>query len=223
MNSQTIKGEHEGDGPIAWRLDAPTADPTLPLVVGLHGWGMSEDIFARLLRGLMGQPVRLLLPRAPLPLVDHGGASWYDYDGDQKRFISELHRCEKTVLDLMQTIEREQGLRPSRRWLLGFSQGGYCGSWIGLRNAGLFHGMAIVGARVKTELLEEEMAHAAARDFEVLLCHGKQDDSVPPEAAERSRAGLETAGVHVELRWFDSWHSLGRGQVRAIAEWLAAR
>ena len=223
----TIRGEHPGDPPIVWRLDAPEADPTLPLVVGLHGQGMDEDFFARVLRGLLDQPVRVLLPRAPFPIegrsAGRNGASWYDYDGDQERFRTELQRTEALVLDLISAVEREQGLTPRRRWLMGFSQGGYCGSWIAVRNTGLFHGMAIVSARVKTEFLADEMRRAAASRFEVLLCHGRQDVSVHPDAAERSRAGLAEAGVPVELRWFDSGHSLGKRQVEAIAEWLKTK
>ncbi len=223
----TIRGEHSGESPIVWRLDAPDADPALPLVVGLHGWGMDEDFFARLLRGLSDQAVRVLLPRAPFRVSERSegrsGASWYDYDGNQERFLADLHRTEALVLDLVKAVEREQGLTPRRRWLLGFSQGGYSGDWVALRNAGFFDGMAIVGARVKTEFLAEEMPPAVAAGFEVLLCHGRQDASVPPDAAERSFAELESAGVSVDLRWFDSGHTLGRRQVEAIGDWLATQ
>ncbi len=221
--SRIIRGQHSDQFPLAWRLEAPTADPALPLVLGLHGWGMNEDLFARLLRGLLGFPCRLLLPRAPLAIPDRSGASWYDYDGNQERFHAELLRCEETVLSLVKTVERNQELKPRSRWLLGFSQGGYCGSWIGLRNAGYFRGMAIVGARVKTEILTEEMARAADLNFEVLLCHGRQDVSVPPAAAENSLAGLEAAGLEVELQWFDAGHTMGKQPVETIAQWLENR
>jgi predicted esterase len=117
-------------------------------------------------------------------------------------------------------VEASQELAPRRRYVLGFSQGGYCGAWTALRHAGFFDGMAIVGARVKAEFLSEEMERAGAAGFRALLLHGTRDVSVTPEASERSRAALEAAGVTVVHRTFDAGHSLGRAKVRAIGEWL---
>lgn len=221
----TIRGQLGGAAPIAWRLDGPAASADLPLVLALHGRGQSEDDFAHRLRGLCEGAIRLLLPRGPLSLPSERGdsvrASWYDYDGDQPRFRTELERCEATLLALLGAVESERGLRPRRRWLLGFSQGGYCGSWLALRNAELFDGMAIVGARVKTEWLAEAMSDAASHGFRALLCHGTRDRAVLPAAAERSRAGLAAAGVPVQLQWLEAGHSLDAEAVKAIAAWLA--
>jgi phospholipase/carboxylesterase len=185
---------------------------------------MDEDFFALLLQGILEKPVRLLLPRAPHPVPgldgDRAASSWYDYDGNQPRFLEELGRTEALVLEAAAGVERELDLTPRRRYVVGFSQGGYCGSYLALRHPEVFAGMAIVGARVKTEVLEEEIPRAAAAGFRALLCHGRQDASVRPEAAERSREGLAAGGMEVELRWFDSGHTLGRRQAAAIGDWL---
>lgn len=222
-HDSTRCGCHAADPPLAWRLDGADDDPDLPLVLALHGHGMTEDLFARLLRGLGGAPFRVLTPRAPSRAAGGRGASWYDYDGNPARFRAELERCEAQLLDFLRGVEREHGLTPRRRWLLGFSQGGYCGSWLALRHPDVFRGMAVVGARVKTEWLAAPMARAAAAGFAALLCHGRRDGAVPPAAAERSRAALAAAGVTTELRLFDAGHSLGRTQVAAIREWLLSR
>jgi len=105
--------------------------------------------------------------------------------------------------------------------VLGFSQGGYCGGVLALRHPQLFAGLVVSGARVKTEVLEDDIPAAAARGFRVLLCHGRRDPTVPLAAAERGRAALTAGGVAVELQSFDAGHSLGRSQVSAIASWLA--
>jgi predicted esterase len=151
------------------------------------------------------------------------GASWYAYDGDQDRFRAELLRTEAIVLGLLDGVESEQGLRPRARVLMGFSQGGYCGSWIALRHPDRFSGLIVSGARVKTEFLRDEIRAAAASGFRALLLHGRRDASVLPEAAERSRAELAAGGVETESRSFDAGHSLGREQVAAMADWLEAR
>ncbi|MBZ0266780.1 dienelactone hydrolase family protein, partial [bacterium] len=226
-----LRGIQTSPPRLHWRMDGAATEPDAPLVLALHGWGMDEDFFSRLLQGLFPRPFRFLIPRAPFPARPHAaepeaeeaartgqrvrGGSWYEYDGNQAAFRRELERVEREFVALVRDVEREQGLAPKRRYLLGFSQGGYCGAWVALRNPDMFSGMAIVGARVKTEFLGAELRRAAERDFRVLLCHGTRDASVKPEAAERSHADLTAAGVRTELRTFDAGHSFGRAQVAA--------
>jgi predicted esterase len=224
MPNLPIRGRQEAPPHHHWRLDGDRSDPSAPLVVALHGYGMDEDLFSTLLQKLFDRSYRFLLPRGPFPgrfgLDVENGASWYEYDGDQERFRAELGRLEREIPALVEDVEREQGLAPRSRYLLGFSQGGYGGSWVALRRPDLFAGMIVSGARVKTEWLGEEMRAASARGFRALLCHGTRDRSVKPEAAERTRADLAAAGVDVEHRTFDAGHSLGREQVAAIGDWL---
>lgn len=227
MATRTIRGEHPVHWSVPWRLDGPTDDPTAPLVLCLHGMGMDEDSFALLLQRLFELPFRFLTPRGPHPVEVRGeqriGASWYSYDGDQDRFRGELARTEAFLLSLLAAVEAERGLAPRIRVLLGFSQGGYCGSYIALRHPDRFSGTIVSGARVKTEFLEDELPRAAAAGFAALLCHGERDTSVSPESAERSRDALAGAGIDVELATFDAGHSVGRAQVAAFARWLEER
>ena len=224
VQSPVLRGEFPVEHRIPWRLDGSADDPEAPLVVCLHGMGMEEDFFALLLQGLFSLPCRFLVPRGPYPVEVRRekriGASWYVYDGDQERFRKELLRTEELVLALVRSVEADQGLRPRTRVLLGFSQGGYCGAYLALRNPDFFSGMIVSGARVKTEFLTEEMKAAAACGFRALLLHGEKDVSVSPEAAARSRDELTGAGVATEHRIFDAGHSIGRAQIAAIEEWL---
>lgn len=181
----------------------------------LHGLGMDEDWFARLLSRLFGLPVRFLIPRATLP-----GNSWYDYDGDQDRFRKELERTDALFASLLRDVEAQRDLRPRARFLFGFSQGGYCGSVFALRHPELLDGLIVSGARVKTEILETEIGRAGAAGMRALLLHGRRDASVPLEAAQRSRDSLLAGGVAVTLQSFDAGHSVGRAQLAAIEEWL---
>lgn len=211
---------------VPWRLDGAAGDATAPLLLALHGMGMDEDAFALLLQGLLPLPVRILVPRAPFPVEVRRerriGAAWYAYDGDPARFRRELDRLDGLLLDLVRHVEREHRLAPRARVLLGFSQGGYCGAVVALRHPDVFGGLVVSGARVKTEMLEDEMRAAAARRFRVLLLHGLRDVHVLPEAAERSRDALAASGLDVELHTFDAGHALGREQIEAVRAWLQA-
>ena len=212
--------------PLRFRLDGVAAADA-PLLVAMHGFRMNEDSFARLLRGLFDLPLHCLTFRAPLmaePLEgESAGASWYDYDGDQERFRHELARVEGTLLTALGDAELQLDLRPRARVLLGFSQGGYAGAVIALRHPELFRGMIISGARVKHEILTDELASAARVGFEALLLHGERDASVPLAAARGGEEALRSAGLSVELCTFPNGHSLGRAQVSTIRAWLLAR
>lgn len=216
-------GEGETHG-LVWRLDGAGRAPDAPLLLALHGQGMTPAFFAALLAPLFDLGVRVLTPRAPLvhPVrgTQHEGPSWYAYDGNQQRFCAELERSELLLGAFVEDTERQLQLRPRSRVLLGFSQGGYCGAYVAVRRSDVFSGMVISGARVKVEILGDEIRRAGERGFAALLCHGEHDASVDPAAARTSRDVLQALGVAVELRTFDSGHALGREQVRTIRAWL---
>lgn len=221
------RGRSGGAQPLHWRRDGAATHVEAPVLVTLHGFRMNEDSFALLLQGLFDLPIHILSFRGPLSaegLTGAGpGASWYDYDGDQERFRRELDRVEETLLRAIEEAESTLGLRPGVRFLLGFSQGGYCGSVVALRRVDHFRGMIISGARVKTEILTRELSAAAAAGFSALLCHGERDAAVPVEGAERGEAALLAAGLDATLARFPGGHSLGRLQITAIRAWLLPR
>jgi len=166
----------------------------------------------------------VLTPQAsrlqPVRGTHRSGPSWYAYDGDQERFRAELERVEGVLVRFLRETERELGLRPRARVLLGFSQGGYAGAYVALRRHDLFGGMVISGARVKVEILKDEMRGAGTAGFAALLCHGRRDTWVDMAAAQTSCDALRNAGIAVRLRTFDSGHALGRAQVTTIRDWL---
>lgn len=193
-----------------------------PLVLALHGQGMSGESLAKTLAPLFTLPVRFVLPTAARrsPEGRYPGPSWYDYDGNQERFLIELGSVEEDLLGFLEQVESRAGWKPRARVLFGFSQGGYCGAYVVLRHSEMFQGLVVSGARVKTEILAEPLRQAAKRGFEVLLCHGRRDRHVPFEAARSSYEALSAAGLSVTLRPFAGGHSIGTEQVAAIRLWL---
>ena len=219
------RGAFKGVEELAWRLDGRAADPEAPMLLCLHGHGMNEDYFAALLQSLFDLPWNIVTARAPFAATEVKGRaySWYEYDGNQERFRAELRRTDDLVQEFLVGVETELGVRPAKRFLLGFSQGGYCGSYVALKNPRLFDGMVISGARVKGEILQAPIVSAAATGFAALLCHGEKDKSVTRQAAESSLAALQGGGIDAQLQFFDSGHSVGRSQVAFIRQWLAER
>lgn len=211
---------------MEYRLESGTDQRDAPLVLCLHGQGMNEDWFALLLQKLFSLPAHFLIPRAPIPVVgEKSGGSWYHYDGDQDRFLQELRRLEAELLDFLSGAQRAHHFEPRARILFGFSQGGYAAGYIALQHPEIFGGLIVSGARVKTEAVVSGTDSAAsspsgAGRIKVLLCHGRRDRSVLPEAAERSHRELAEMGIEVTTETFGAGHVINRDQIAAIASWL---
>ena len=196
---------------------------TLPLVLCLHGWGMDGDWFARLTQELFTLPAIFVFPTAPKEVRKDDGSvgwSWYDYDGSSVSFVAELARLESALLGFVHGFEATHGLRPVKRVLVGFSQGGYGGSYIALRNPDVFQALAISGARIKNEALLGNLEAAAALGMQVLACHGSRDPHVSRDRARASVEALARAGIDARWEEFDAGHSLGRAQIKSIRAWL---
>ncbi|MCA9726750.1 MAG: alpha/beta fold hydrolase [Candidatus Eisenbacteria bacterium] len=210
---------------IEHRFSSGTNDPQAPLVLCLHGHGMDPDWFAFLLQKLFALAGHFVIPRASIPVTTasgRSGASWYEYDGNQERFLEELARVEGDLLHFLDELEAAHDLVPRTKIVLGFSQGGYAGAFLALRHPERFGGLIVSGARIKTEALTREIPEAARTGLKVLLCHGRRDRLVPSDAAERSRRDLIAGGVVVTTQTFAAGHSLDREQIRAIRQWLAS-
>jgi len=220
---------------MEFRLESGTSDAAAPLILCLHGQGMNEDAFASVIRRLFSLPAHFLIPRATIPVGEDGGASWYHYDADQEHFARELDRVERELLQVLSGVERAHRLTPAARILFGFSQGGYAAGWIALRRPDVFRGLIVSGARVKTEVLDRPRSksvggepsgatrpRASTDGLGILLCHGRRDRLVLPEAAERSHRELAERGYSVTSQTFGGGHRVHREQIGAIATWLRA-
>lgn len=200
------------------------ANRRYPLLVALHGMGMSAEEFVEILTPLRELPIAVFVPDGVYPFEIRAGGSlrigrgWYLYTGDEERFVRSMQKSGRHLNSLVNAVTRDHGLDPERMALLGFSQGGYFAGYHGIRYAKRYRGLSVIGARVKDEVLEKEMRKA--KDLSVLLQHGRKDRAVPLRLAEQSLKALEGAGVPVELKTYDCGHSVTRRQLTDTRAWL---
>jgi len=210
--------------PVRHLFDPGTGSP-VPLLVALHGQGMSADTFRRVLRHLPPTGHARLFPEGPHPFeVREGGAiraghAWYIFLGDQGAFRGELERTEAHLLAVIDRIEASEGpFDRGRSVLLGFSQGGYLAGFVGARHPERFAGVVIAAARLKHEFLTTELARGGLPRF--LLLHSPEDAAIPYARAEESRDRLAAAGARVELRPHSGGHRLPPGALAELARWI---
>lgn len=194
-----------------------------PLVVALHGMGMSGAGFLRVLRHLPG-PRAILAPDGPFPFEQRDGASmrvghaWYIYRGDQAEFRAHLVRSEAHVLELLARVQRLHPIDARRVVLLGFSQGGYLAGFTGLRHPERFPGLVIASSRLKHEFLEGELARGGLPH--TLFLHGRDDAAIPWQRAQEGVDRLLAQGGSAELALHDEGHRLPRTALETLAAWL---
>lgn len=185
------------------------AGPGAPLVLAFHGRWEDEKAMVRRV-GDRGGGLSWAFPRAPLEDAyefrgKQGlGYSWYEYNGDAEAFKESLRVVGHHVLERLDGILRETGADPRRVHLLGFSQGGYLAGALAFTWPERFAGAALMGARFKTELLEDGFDRIG--HLRLYSGHGVRDRRVLPEPAARCVQELVDAGVAVEHREYDCGH-----------------
>jgi phospholipase/carboxylesterase len=195
-----------------------------PLVTALHGMGMTAEEFARVFEPLRELPILFFVPEGVYPFeIRTGGQmrigrAWYLYTGDEEEFVHSMSRSGRHLRTLVDKVIAEYPVDPTRRVLLGFSQGGYFAGYLGIRDYRRITGLVVMGARVKVEVLERELK--LVRDLDVLLVHGRKDRAVPLSAATASLEALAAAGLSVDLKTYDCGHHITAEQVRDVRDWL---
>jgi len=196
-----------------------------PMLVALHGMGMTAEEFADILEPLRSLPIILLVPEGVYPFEIRRasrmeiGRAWYLYTGDDDEFIDSMERSGRHLKVLIKKTLAEYAVDNERVAVLGFSQGGYFAGYFGIRNAAYLAGLVVIGARVKDEVLTRELPRA--HGLPVLLMHGRKDRAVPLRMAEQShRAVQDAVGETSELRTYNCGHAVTTEQLRDARAWL---
>lgn len=207
-----------------YRLRLPDGPPPSgghPVLFGLHGFGDDAGLLDDRLAGLDGAPYARLFADGPFPVESKDaagrariGRSWYQYDGDQPRFMAALAFAEGYLRDVLATAAAAAPIDPTRVVLLGYSQGGYLAGVAAFRDRARYRGLVGIACRVKTEALAAELRDA--QGYPALLLHGERDAHTPLERQREASDVLRAHGVAVDLRVHDGGHGVRRDAAPAI-------
>jgi phospholipase/carboxylesterase len=198
--------------------DAAPTD-TLPMLVLIHGRG---DKPARGWLPLdLSQPVRVIMPRAPLPFG--GGYSWFSIraleangpNGDElARQLSDGADALRAALDVLRAQRPTRGLPIAA----GFSQGGMLSYTLAVRHPDAFRVLLPI-AGLLPDALWPKTAPSNAPPVRAL--HGTADALVPVDAARAAVQRLARIGYQIELREFEGvQHSITPEMLEVLDGWL---
>jgi len=197
------------------------AEPGRPLVIALHGRGMTERALERWLRpGIDRGGISWWVPRGPLPQeieMRRITYAWYVFNGDQTALKESMDEARPYLHDLVAIARRT--LRPSSVTLFGFSQGAYLASYVALSRPDLFDRLACCGGRPKAEFVKDLKA---ARGMRVLIQTGARDAAVPPDVVAKGVAPLREAGLDVTEKSYDAEHKVTAAMAVDLAEFAAS-
>lgn len=177
---------------------------TKGLIVILHGWGANAEDVASVVPFLQLSEYHFVLPNAPFPHPDSPiGRAWYDLSRDN--MYDGLVESRKLLIDCLQSLENSTGIPLKQTILSGFSQGGAMTLDVGLK-------LPLAGLTSMSGYLHSDIQNmeTPAHNFlpPVLIMHGKEDQVVTLQAAQKARNVLDSLAVPLEYREFDGGHQI---------------
>ena len=206
------------------------ADPDA-CVIWLHGLGADGNDFAGIIPELRipsNLAVRFIFPHAPYRPVTLNNRNvmraWYDIAsldiGSAEDNIGIMESAEQ----IHEFIEHQVdlGIRRSRIFLVGFSQGGAIALYTGLRQTSAIGG--IMALSTYLPLVGNPIAEITAdRSLSVFMAHGRQDDVVKFQSGTQSRDWLVQQGFKPQWHEYDMSHSVSMEEITDMRQWLIQR
>lgn len=195
-----------------------------PLIVYLHGFGENNSEFIKTCDSLFNLEAYHLFIQGPYPLYDRSrkknvadwGRAWYLYDGNRGQFIKSLELASEFIQEIIDNLLPM--LNVSRIGLMGYSMGGYLAGYFALTRWKHVNDLAVVGARIKTEVLNDNWENI--QHLNIAAFHGEKDERVKSEPQAKEIETLIEKGVNAELNLLKENHSFSDVYIKRILDWF---
>ncbi|MCK4671070.1 MAG: hypothetical protein KAT47_00915 [Candidatus Aegiribacteria sp.] len=191
-----------------------------PLLVGLHGYGSSANMFIQLWERFDNPDFIYASPQAPYPFSTGKdvGYSWKKRELEDDELSGRADMA--TLGYIISTVEMlKSQFNVSDVYLLGFSQGCSATYITGIKYYNMFNGLICFGGWLDTTVVSTDEILAAA-DLPFFIAHGKDDGVVAPEAGTSSRDHLENLGCDVTFVDFDGGHEVPEEVLQQVQNWM---
>jgi phospholipase/carboxylesterase len=217
--------------PLATIVAGGSGPPTLVL---LHGYGSSAERWAPFTQTIQWPaPGRFVFPQGPDVMVRTDGAqdgrAWWPLDlrsyiplGESAPNMSSARPPGlRSAASLIEDLLDNRAAVPRGPVILGgYSQGAMVASEVAFRSRVPLAALVILsGTLVDGRSWESQFGDR--RGLPVFLAHGRQDKTLPFDAANRFRQKLEAAGLQVTWSPFNGGHEIPATVVIALNDFLA--
>lgn len=199
-----------------------------PLILYLHGYGENIKTFQDKCSRFLDISAYHLFIQGPYPIYDSSrnktvsnwGRSWYLYDGKRKQFIKSLEITSEFIQEVIDNLIKF--INVSKICVVGYSMGGYQAGFFSLTRWKHVNDVIVVGARIKTEILNES-DYDHLKHMNILAIHGRNDDRVSFERQLESIEQLKSNGLKSELILLDENHDFSSKVIDEILNWLQSK
>jgi phospholipase/carboxylesterase len=217
------------NNPALDSIQIETAPNPTASVIWLHGLGADGNDFVPIVRelDLSGCPaIRFVFPHAPtIPVTINNGyvmRAWYDILGtDIARREDEAGlRKSQALVEQLIAQEKARGIAADHIVLAGFSQGCAMTLQTGLRHPEKLAGLLCLSGYLPIHATVQDERNSANHDTPIFLAHGRGDNVIPIDRAEKSRDMLQALGYKVEWHEYMMPHSVCEEEIEDIGAWL---
>ncbi|HYC53908.1 MAG TPA: alpha/beta fold hydrolase [Candidatus Binatia bacterium] len=173
---------------------APTDE--VPIVVAIHGLGDRPETFQYLLDDLAAK-ARLIVPRAPTPYGNDGGA-WFEMHSGDEGMSEGISKAAGEIAALATAVREKHG-GPARIVVTGFSQGGTVAFALATLRPDLVSAAVPVAGFLPMPMWPAQRPKIRPLP-KILALHGEKDQVVPIQSAKWSVEALRSNGFDVQLR-----------------------
>lgn len=196
-------------------------------VIWLHGLGASGDDFVDAIDCLnlpLKNRIRFIFPHAPRQKVTINQGmmmpAWYDIalNFSAKQDEVGIKKSQKLIDGLIKE-NSEQGIKPERIILIGFSQGGALALHSALRHSQPLGGVASLSAYLPLHFLLAKEAKAPA-SLPIFMAHGLMDEMIPYEVGRQSWEYLQKSGFAPLWHSYQMGHTVCSEQLQEMGKWM---
>lgn len=207
---------------LSYRVrNARTDTSTIARLFLLHGVGGNETNLEAVAASVDPR-VQVVLVRGPLRFAA-SQYGWFEVSFQTAVPMIDAQQAEKSrqqLVTLVRALRTQDGANPARTVIAGFSQGGILSASVGLSEPGDVTGFAILSGRILPELEPHIAPRETLTGLSALIAHGRFDNKLPIEWADRADHWLTKLGVPHETRRYPIGHELNTDVVADFNQWL---
>ena len=205
-----------------------------PNFVLLHGYGSAPEHWLPYTQTIAFPPGgQFLFPQAPGMVARKDGLTdgraWWDLDLAAHRRVGKLgvdltqedpHGLARAAKLVLRSLSREGNSKAHPFVLGGFSQGAMVACEVAFSSGEPLAALVILSG-TPVDRAGWQPGMATRKGLPIFMSHGRADNILPFDLAERLHAELLAAGLAVTFLPFDGGHEIPEEVVRALGEFLA--
>ncbi len=199
-----INGKMQISHTVYYCVQVPKQKGPHPLLIVLHGFGQVAGQFIKVFEPLAQKGILVAAPQGAHQLYTNlkerrVGFSWltkYERDQSVSDFVAYMEQFFKL---LQETCEVDS----QRVFMLGFSQGVSMAYRTWAHSSLPVRGVIACGGDLPPDIVEQL---EGLPPIQILLVHGRQDEEVSPEKAQKALKHLRASGLKPELFDFEGGH-----------------